>query len=105
MKNKNLNFNQLFIKICTVLVSADSNDPCLTWTNIETVICKICLHSRYLVQAVQENNKTESILKAWILLQDFRMPNLVDEYKTIFLGNRDKPWNSSKAISLYWSFL
>ena len=25
--------------------------------------------------------------------------------KPFFLGKRDKPWNSSKTLSLYWSFL
>ena len=33
------------------------------------------------------------------------MPNLVDEYETIFLGKQDKPWNSSKIFFLYWSDL
>ena len=64
MKNKNLHFSKLVINIRTVIVSEDSSDPCLTWTNIETVILKICLHSRHLVQEVQQNKKTESILKA-----------------------------------------
>ena len=36
-----------------------------------------------------------------VLVQGFRMPNLVDEYNNIFMGNRDKPCNSSKAFSLY----
>ena len=45
-----------------------------------------------------------------ILVQGFKMPNLVDEYKTIFLGKRGKHWNSPKAfyvcefpIKLFWS--
>ena len=33
------------------------------------------------------------------------MPNLVDEYKTIFLGKRQNSWNSSKTLSLYCRFL
>ena len=33
------------------------------------------------------------------------MPNLMDEYKIIFLGKQDKPWNFPKTFSLYWSFL
>ena len=33
------------------------------------------------------------------------MPNLVDEYKTIFLGKRGKRWNFLKSFSLYLSFL
>ena len=33
------------------------------------------------------------------------MPNLVDEYKTIFLGYQGKPGKSSKTFSLYFSFL
>ena len=33
------------------------------------------------------------------------MPNLVDEYKTIFLEKRGKPWNFPKTFSLCWSFL
>ena len=40
-----------------------------------------------------------------ILVQGFKIPNLVEEYKTIFLGNRGKPWNSPKTFSLYLSFL
>ena len=49
--------------------------------------------------------KSNLLLGRGILVQDFRMPNLVDEYKSIFLGKRDKPWNSSKNFSLYWSDL
>ena len=37
--------------------------------------------------------------------QGFKMQKLVDEYKTITLGKRDKRWNSSKTFSLYLSFL
>ena len=33
------------------------------------------------------------------------MPKMVDKYHTNFLENRDKPYNSSKAFSLYWSFI
>ena len=39
------------------------------------------------------------------MAQGFRMRKLVDEYKTIFLGKRDKRWNSSKTFSLYLNFL
>ena len=37
-----------------------------------------------------------------ILVEGFIMPNVVDEYKTIFLGKRVKPWIS---LFLHWSFL
>ena len=33
------------------------------------------------------------------------MQTLVDGYKKIFLGKRDKPGNSSKTFSLYWIYL
>ena len=39
-----------------------------------------------------------NLLSDWILVQGFRMPNLVDEYKTIFLGKWGKAWNSPKLI-------
>ena len=39
------------------------------------------------------------------MAQAFKMRKLVDKYKTIFLGKRDKRWNSSKTFSRYLSFL
>ena len=33
------------------------------------------------------------------MIEGFKMPNLVNEYKTIFLDKRGKPWNSSKTFS------
>ena len=39
-----------------------------------------------------------------ILVQGFKMPNLVDEYKTIFLGKWDKRWKSLKFSSYIWVF-
>ena len=39
------------------------------------------------------------------MAQGFKRRKLVDEYKTIFLGNRGKRSNSSKTFSLYLSFL
>ena len=33
------------------------------------------------------------------MVQGFKMPNLVDEYKTIFLGKRSKRWNCPKIFS------
>ena len=46
-----------------------------------------------------------NLLGHGILVQDFRIPNLVDEYKTIFLGKSDKASNSPKTFSLYWRLL
>ena len=42
---------------------------------------------------------------SWSIGQCFRMTNLVDEYKIIFLEKRGKVWNSPKTFSLYWSSL
>ena len=39
------------------------------------------------------------------MAQGFKMQKLVDEYKNIFLGKRGKRWNSSKPISVYFTFL
>ena len=39
------------------------------------------------------------------MVQGFKIPNLVDEYKTIFLEKWGKLWNFSKTFSLYLSFL
>ena len=39
------------------------------------------------------------------MAQDFKMRNLVEEYKTIFLGNRGKRWNYPKTFPLFLSFL
>ena len=39
------------------------------------------------------------------MVEGFKMPNLVNEYKTIFLEKWGKRWNSSKTFSLYLSFL
>ena len=39
------------------------------------------------------------------MAQGFKMQKLVDEYKTIFLQNQRKRWNSSKTFSLHLSFL
>ena len=46
-----------------------------------------------------------NLLSDWILAEGFRVPNLVDEYKTIFLGMRGQAWNSPKSFSLYWRLL
>ena len=46
-------------------------------------------------------NPKSNLLGHAIFVQSSRMPKTVDEYKTIFLGKRDKPWNSSKSFSLY----
>ena len=43
-------------------------------------------------------------LSDWILIQGIRMPNLVEEYKTIFLGNRGKPWELFKYFYLILEF-
>ena len=40
-----------------------------------------------------------------ILVQGFKMPNLVDEYKSIFLEKRSKCQNSPKTFSINLSFL
>ena len=45
-----------------------------------------------------------NLMSNGILFQDFKIPNLVDEYKTIFLGKWGKRWNSPKTFSLYLSF-
>ena len=46
-----------------------------------------------------------NLVKDTKLIQGFGMPNFVNEYKTISLRKRGKPWNSSKAFYLDWSFL
>ena len=46
-----------------------------------------------------------NLTKLEIMAQVFKTRKLVDEYKTIFPGERRKRWNSSKTFSLYWSFL
>ena len=42
---------------------------------------------------------------SWSFGQSFRMTNLVNKYKIMFLEKRGKAWNSPKTFSLYWSFL
>ena len=39
-------------------------------------------------------NPKLNLLKLFIMVQSFKMPNLVDEYKTIFQGTRGKRSNS-----------
>ena len=46
-----------------------------------------------------------NLMSLRIMVQGLKMPNLVDEYKTIFLGKRGKRWNSSRTVSLYLSLL
>ena len=38
------------------------------------------------------------------MAQGFKMPKLVQKYKTILMGKWGKRWNSSKTFSLYLSF-
>ena len=46
-----------------------------------------------------------NIVSGTMLVQGFRLPNLVEEYKTIFLRKHGKSWNSPKTFFLFWSFL
>ena len=39
------------------------------------------------------------------LFKGFKMSSLIRQDKTIFLKNRNKPWNFPKTCFLYWSFL
>ena len=65
-----------------------------------------CLYCSFLYICFEVCQKTKSnLLRDWIFGQSFRMPNLMNDYKIIFLGKRKKRLNSSKAFSLYWSFL
>ena len=50
-------------------------------------------------------NPKSNLFSYGILVQGLKMPNLLDEYKTIFLWKRGEPWNPPKTFSLYWSFL
>ena len=60
----------------------------------------------FLQMCVEVCQKPQSnLVKDTKLIQGFGMPNFVNEYKTISLRKRGKPWNSSKAFYLYWSFL
>ena len=40
-----------------------------------------------------------------ILVEGFIMPNVVDEYKTIFLGKRVKPWKLCSYIGVSYRFV
>ena len=66
-----------------------------------------CLYCSFLYICFEVcRQKTKSnLLRDWIFGQSFRMPNLMNDYKIIFLGKRKKRLNSSRAFSLYWSFL
>ena len=46
-----------------------------------------------------------NLMNYGILVQCFQVPNLVDDYKTGFLGRRGKRWNAPKTFSLYFCFL
>ena len=50
-------------------------------------------------------NSKSNLMSFGILVQGFKMPVLIDKYKTIFLEKRGKRWNSSKTFSLYLGFL
>ena len=50
-------------------------------------------------------NRKWSCMSLGIEVRDFKIPNLVDEYKIIFLGKWHKRWNSSKTFSVYFHFL
>ena len=45
-----------------------------------------------------------NLIRLKIMAEGFKMPKLVDEYKTIFLGKQGKRWKSSETSSLYLSF-
>ena len=64
------------------------------------------LYLSFLLICFEVCQKSKSILMSYeILVQDFKMNTLVDEYKTIFLWEKGKPWNSPKRFFLYLSFL
>ena len=44
-------------------------------------------------------------LSNWIFFQGFVMLSLLNKYKTIFLENQGKFWNSPKTGSLCWNFV
>ena len=50
-------------------------------------------------------NPNSIFLVYQVLVQGFSMPNLVGEYKIIFVGRQRKAWDSVKTFSLYWYFL
>ena len=73
--------------------------------NLET-LQKLSMYLSFLSSCFEVCQKPKSNLMSYgILVQGFKMPNLVDEYKTIFLVKRGKRWNSPKLFSLYLSFL
>ena len=45
------------------------------------------------------------LMRHWLLVQGFIMPNLVNKYKTIFLKKRGWPWNLPTSFFSYWSYL
>ena len=65
---------------------------CLRWSSL-----KICFE---ICKKPEWNH-----LSHGILVEGLIMPNLIDEYKTIFLEKQAKPWISPKSLFLYWSFL
>ena len=45
------------------------------------------------------------LVSGTMLVPGFRLTNLVEEYKTIFLRKHGKSWNSPKSFFLFYSFL
>ena len=68
---------------------------------------KTCwLYLSFLKNGFEACQKPKSnLIRLEIMAQGFEMQKLVDEYKTIFLGERGKRWNSSKTFYLYLSFI
>ena len=48
--------------------------------------------------------RNSNLLSDWILVQFFKMPNLVNKYKTIFLG-KGSLWNFARIFSSCWTYL
>ena len=64
------------------------------------------LYLSFLWNSFEACQKPKSnLLRSKIMAQGFKTQILVDEYKTNFLGKRDKHWNFFKTFSLYLSFL
>ena len=50
-------------------------------------------------------NPNSNFLGYQVLVEGFSMPNLVGEYKIIFVGKQGKAWGFVKTFSPYWRFL
>ena len=75
-------------------------------TNLYTLFENFSLYLNFQQTCVQVCQKPKlNLLSLGIMVEGFKISNLFDEYKTIFLGKRGKRWNSWKTYSIYLNFL